>query len=147
MLRYNFYMNTNMQGDFQICISVPLNTPKTWNRNIAYNIFLVFTLETPGIPGHTPNLHYPHDTKTQHVFVTGLLQNLYGAKSKITKHNHISDIINSRSRLPTILQPQQRSSTPTIKQKWLKVLLAQLKICPKWLLHSVISIHGPLHVH
>ena len=33
--RYYFYMNSNTQGDFQICISVPLNG--TW-----YNIFIFF---------------------------------------------------------------------------------------------------------
>ena len=31
----------------------------------------------------------------------------------------ISDIANSRSRLPTTLQPQSSGSTPAIKQKWL----------------------------
>ena len=36
---YNFYMNMKTQGDFQICISVPLNAIKISSSNYAKFIF------------------------------------------------------------------------------------------------------------
>ena len=60
------------------------------------------------------------------------------------KRGIISDIANSRSRLPTTLQPQSSSLTPAVKQKWLTLFH-----CPnlKFIQNDCFILFYPFKVH
>ena len=77
---YYFYLNTNIQGDFQICISVPLTLALESNINKKSHPSLIFAENS--VPQRTPRRYFKLTIHTCRACKSSVEENWYTCRTQ-----------------------------------------------------------------